>query len=84
MFTGKTSTKSDIGIRLLDKIPESGQFVVVWIHDGETWSDTYQHDNDGELMIYISESDDFEYFTDGGQCWQRYPESIATIIQAFK
>lgn len=35
----------------VDEMPSSGQFVAVWEHDGELWSDVLKW-RDGELFSY--------------------------------
>ena len=43
----------------LDEMPKKGQFVRVWLANGEIWSDVMKWDGD-TLMIYNKDADEFE------------------------
>ena len=44
-------------ICFLDEIPDSGQFVSIWCHNGQMWSATMRW-IDGVLFEFIPEGDD--------------------------
>ena len=45
-------------MKVLNKMPESGQFIEIWMWGGEAWSATYKY-IDGDLRIYSREEDEF-------------------------
>lgn len=49
-------------MRMTNKMPTSGQFVVIWKRkdDGTMWSDTHKY-CDGELITYSHETDEWDY-----------------------
>lgn len=42
----------------VDDCPETGQFVVVWVHNGRVWSRTYQRDG-AKLEVYNEDGNAF-------------------------
>lgn len=46
-------------IKEVKEQPTKGQFVGMWIHNGEVWSSTYRFNELGYLEHYSDEEDDF-------------------------
>jgi len=47
-------------MREVSEMPEKGQFVAVWEYQGNIWCDTFFWSEDGDLLRFENETDDFE------------------------
>lgn len=55
-------------IKVPDKCPTTGQFVVVWEYDNQIWSGTYKWDGSTHLYEYTAESNKFKKL-DANTAW---------------
>ena len=45
-----------------NKMPSTGQFVAVYMHEDRPWAQTLKWSNDGKLLTYNETDDEFEPF----------------------
>lgn len=55
-------------------MPVSGRFCVVWIFEGQPWSSAFDWD-EGRLLEYVPDADDWEYADLDGFFWHFNKES---------
>ena len=49
---------------ILDEMPKTGQFVMIWQHNGVIWSETRKWE-DGKLWYFLEGVDEWNIYVDG-------------------